>query len=143
MQEHGSFFGLIPDTIFGRFKGILAYIRTWFCALWLIFFSANTFEVVVVDQVSIVLPLLKLFGFKTIFYCHYPDKLLSGKRGLLKKIYRLGLDLTEELSLFFTDKIYVNSLFTKETFYQSFSMLRNRKVEVEILYPSIDLSKFD
>jgi hypothetical protein len=42
--------------------------------------------------------------------------LLSGKRGFLKKIYRFFIDLVEELSLLFAQKIYVNSLFTQEVF---------------------------
>ena len=72
---------------------------------------------VVADQVSVVLPLLRLFGIKTIFYCHYPDKLLSGRRNALKKIYRYFIDLVEEMSLLCADKIYVNSTFTRNVFY--------------------------
>lgn len=41
VSEHGSFFGLIPPTIFGYFKGILAYIRTVLAALWLIFYGGK------------------------------------------------------------------------------------------------------
>jgi alpha-1,3/alpha-1,6-mannosyltransferase len=64
----------------------------------------------VADQVSVVLPLLRMFGHKTIFYCHYPDKLLAGKRNnLFKRIYRLVIDFVEEISLLFANKIYVNS----------------------------------
>lgn len=79
----------------------------------MIVYEANIYDVVVADQVSVVVPLLRLFGFKVIFYCHYPDKLLSGKRGFLKRIYRFFIDLVEELSLLFAHKIYVNSLYTQ------------------------------
>jgi alpha-1,3/alpha-1,6-mannosyltransferase len=72
------------------------------------------YKAVIADQVSVVLPLLRIFGYKTIFYCHYPDKLLSGtKHNPLKKIYRFFIDLVEEISLLFAHKIYVNSQFTK------------------------------
>ena len=55
----------------------------------------NKYDVVVADQVSIVLPLLRMFRNKTIFYCHFPDKLLAGSRkNPLKKVYRFFLDLT-------------------------------------------------
>lgn len=111
--------------------------------MWLIFYNSHKFEVVVADQVSVVLPFLRLFGYKTIFYCHYPDKLLSGKRGFFKKIYRFVIDLVEEISLLFAQKIYVNSLFTQEVFYKNFRLLNFLKVKTTILYPSIDLSKFD
>jgi alpha-1,3/alpha-1,6-mannosyltransferase len=93
VHEHGSFYGLVPDTIRGRFKGLLAYFRSLLCVIWLIVHHRSSFEVVVADQVSVVLPLLRLFRIKTIFYCHYPDKLLSGKRNFLKKIYRFFIDL--------------------------------------------------
>ncbi len=57
-------------------------------------YDQYNYSVVVADQVSIVLPLLRIFGYKTIFYCHYPDKLLSGvKTNFLKKIYRFFIDL--------------------------------------------------
>jgi alpha-1,3/alpha-1,6-mannosyltransferase len=143
VHQHGSFFGLVPATILGRFKGLLAYIRSILCVIWLILHNRNTFEVVVADQVSVVLPLLRLFGIKTIFYCHYPDKLLSGKRNIIKKIYRFFIDLVEELSLFCAQKIYVNSEYTQEVFNTHFKILRKRGAQTTILYPSIDLSKFD
>jgi len=73
----------------------LAYIRSILCVIWLIMFDQNDYKVVVADQVSVVLPLLKLFGFKTIFYCHYPDKLLSGKTNIVKRIYRFFIDWVE------------------------------------------------
>ena len=113
VHQHGSFFGLVPATIFGRFKGLLAYIRCLLCTLWLITHQRSTYEVVVADQVSVVLTLLRLFGIKTIFYCHYPDKLLSGKRNFLKKIYRFFIDTVEEWSLLCAQKVYVNSLYTQ------------------------------
>ena len=98
---------------------------------------------VVADQVSVVLPLLRLFGIKTIFYCHYPDKLLSGRRSFLKQIYRFFIDLLEELSLLCAHKIYVNSLYTQEVFNTNFKILKKLNVKTTILYPSIDLAKFD
>ena len=82
-------------AIFGYFKGILAYIRTLICAIWLIFYD-GTYKAIVCDQVSFVLPFLRLSGHKTIFYCHYPDKLLAGsRRSILKKIYRFFIDSLE------------------------------------------------
>ena len=97
----------------------------------------------VADQVSVVLPLLRLFRQKTIFYCHYPDKLLSGKRGFFKRIYRFFIDWVEELSLLCAHKIYVNSEYTQQVFKDNFPSLHRRGVETTILYPSIDLKKFD
>ena len=128
VHQHGSFFGLFPPTILGRFKGLLAYIRCILCTIWLILNQRKEYEVVVADQVSVVLPILRLFGIKTIFYCHYPDKLLAGKRNWAKKIYRYLIDLVEEISLLCAHKIYVNSLYTQSVFYSNFPILRKRKV---------------
>lgn len=69
--------------------------------------------------------------------------MLAGKRGFFKKIYRFFIDLVEELSLLFAQKIYVNSLFTQEVFNQNFKILKMLGVKTTILYPCIDLSKFD
>ena len=117
VHEHGRFYSLSPATIFGYCKGILAYIRTLLCAIWLICYD-GAYQAVVCDQVSFVLPFLRLAGHNTIFYCHFPDKLLSGSRkNPLKKIYRFFIDLAEEFSLLFAKKIYVNSEYTKQIFY--------------------------
>lgn len=67
------------------------------------------FDVYIVDQQSVCVPLLRfLTGTRVVFYCHFPDKLLSGgwvfgedkvertKGGLLKKLYRWPIDKLEE-----------------------------------------------
>jgi len=33
-----------------------------------------------------------------VFYCHFPDKLLAARKTWIKKLYRLPLDLAEELT---------------------------------------------
>jgi hypothetical protein len=57
---------------------------------------------------------------------------LAGNRSnILKKIYRFFLDFTEELSLLFAKKIYVNSEFTKEIFYKHFKLIKKiKKIDV-------------
>lgn len=67
------------------------------------------FDVYIVDQQSVCVPLLRLLtGTRVVFYCHFPDKLLSGgwsfgedkvertQGGLLKRAYRLPIDKLEE-----------------------------------------------
>lgn len=67
------------------------------------------FDVYIVDQQSVCVPLLRLLtGTRVVFYCHFPDKLLSGgwifgedkvertKGGLLNTIYRWPIDKLEE-----------------------------------------------
>lgn len=101
------------------------------------------FDVVVCDQVSAVVPILRFFGYRTIFYCHHPDKLLSPRGGLIKRIYRFFIDLWEEVSLFYSNKIYVNSEYTRSVFQKHFKLLNKSKVKTDLLYPAIDFTKFD
>ena len=75
-----------------------------------------SYELVVCDQVSVSLPLLKLARMRTIFYCHFPDKRQSKQGGFFKKLYRLGLDFWEEVCIWFADLVYVNSQFTQGIF---------------------------
>lgn len=64
-------------------------------------------------QVSAVVPLLRFFNRRVVFYCHYPDKLLCVERGsAAKRMYRSVIDKVEEISLFFANEILVNSKYT-------------------------------
>lgn len=81
------------------------------------------FDVFIVDQLSVCVPLLRWFGqTRIVFYCHFPDKLLAGGKavevdsvgrskmnprdgerrgetsrpGILKRLYRLPFDKLEE-----------------------------------------------
>lgn len=48
------------------------------------------------------------------------------------------------MSLFFANKIVVNSRFTRVIFKNSFKILKTLKIkDPEILYPAIELEKFD
>ena len=77
--------------------------------LYIIFFSGR-WDVIIIDQVSVCLPIFWLFRRKTIFYCHFPDKLLCVERkSFFKKIYRFFLDSFEEISMLFTNLVLVNS----------------------------------
>jgi alpha-1,3/alpha-1,6-mannosyltransferase len=76
------------------------------------------FDVYIVDQQSVCVPILRLLtGTRVVFYCHFPDKLLSGgwsfgadkvertQGSLIKRAYRWPIDKLEEwttglLSLF-------------------------------------------
>ena len=44
----------------------------------------------------------------------------------------------------FAQKIYANSNFTKQIFYDSFKFINKiKRIDVEVLYPSIDFKQFD
>ena len=92
-------------------------------------------------KVSTPLPLLRLLGLPTIFYCHYPDLLLSTDRtSLLKRLYRLPLDWLEQWTTGLADILLVNSNFTKEVFRNTFPRLN--RLEPAVLYPSLSTKIF-
>jgi len=97
--------------------------------------------VIICDQVSACIFILKIFSSaKIVFYCHFPDKLLTKRENFLKKVYRSVIDWIEERTTGLADVILVNSHFTAETFRRNFPSLKNR--ELHILYPSLNVAKF-
>ncbi|KAJ7313652.1 hypothetical protein JRQ81_005232 [Phrynocephalus forsythii] len=95
------------------------------------------------DQVSACIPILRLARTrkKVLFYCHFPDQLLTKRESFIKRIYRKPLDWLEEYTTGMADCILVNSCFTANVFKQTFKTLSH--VNPEVLYPSLNFSKFD
>ncbi|KAF9161614.1 Alpha-1,3-mannosyltransferase-like protein [Actinomortierella ambigua] len=134
---------IVPRTLFNRFYIVCAILRNLHLALSLLFLSSETFDIIIVDQLSVSIPLLRWTGAKIFFYCHFPDKLLTRRDSLLKRLYRFPVDLIEELTTGMADSIVVNSKFTAQIFAQSFKLLHQLHVPPEVLYPSLQLDKFD
>lgn len=126
----------IPRSLFGKFHTAFAVLRMLWVTLWVIF-SADV-DVAFVDQISFCIPFLKLGGVKVLFYCHYPDKLLSKPGSLAKKLYRIPLDFLEEKTTGTADVIVTNSKFTSSVVRKHFPSI---KKELEILYPTTYMSK--
>ena len=138
------------------------------------------FDIIFVDQLSISIPLLKNFTTarvrfarplesevvltiltQILFYCHFPDQLLTKRTNILKALYRFPVDYLEEittgayLSFFFSspstsshiytmkgaaDKILVNSKFTASIFRQTFKRLGH--IKPHVLYPAINFAQY-
>jgi alpha-1,3/alpha-1,6-mannosyltransferase len=133
----------VPPTILGRFAILCAILRQLHLILQTALFSSElqklTPDAFFVDQLSAGIPLLRLLQAKAriIFYCHFPDKLLAKKGGLLKTLYRGPFDWLESWSTGCSDKIVVNSKFTKGVFGEAFPSLKNR--EPGVVYPCVDI----
>ncbi|ORY27764.1 putative glycolipid mannosyltransferase [Naematelia encephala] len=115
------------------------------------------FDIFFVDQQSVCVPLLRFaLGTRVVFYCHFPDKLLSGgwevgedkageglKRsgvGLAKKLYRWPVDKLEEWTTGQADVVLSNSHFTSRVYGRSFPSLAKRPPRV--VYPCIDIQAY-
>lgn len=88
----------LPGHFFGKFYALWAYLRMIYVSIYLVFFSSWRMDVVFCDQVSVCIPFLKLSKARIVFYCHFPDLLLTQRKSFLKKLYRALLDWLEELT---------------------------------------------
>jgi len=98
------------------------------------------FSVLFCDQISVCLPLLRLSSSKTVFYCHFPDMLLTQRKSLLKRLYRAPIDWVEEWTTGMAHSVLVNSNFTKRTFADTFKSLQ---ITPGVLYPSLIFDALD
>jgi glycosyltransferase involved in cell wall biosynthesis len=129
------------DALFGRFKALVAIVRMALLALIFAWRHARDFDVVVIDQVAHAVPLVRLFTeCRVLFYCHFPDQLLSSHVTCMQRLYRWPLDVSEQLSTASAHRVLVNSQFTLDVFKRTFNLVPTRLVaSVRVLYPSIDL----
>lgn len=137
---YGAF---LPRHIFYRFHALCAYLRCLFVAFCVLVMWPS-FDVILVDQVSFVIPLLKLKkSTKVVFYCHFPDLLLAQHTTLLRRIYRKPIDFVEEMTTGMADLILVNSKFTASTFTNTFKYLHARGIQPAVLYPAVNVDQFE
>ncbi|KAK3090589.1 hypothetical protein FSP39_012936 [Pinctada imbricata] len=131
----------LPRSILGRCYALCAYIRMIYAALYLVYFSTLSYDVVFCDQISACIPILRLSLAKVIFYCHFPDMLLTKRETLMKSLYRRPLDWLEEKTTGMADCVLVNSKFTAGIFRQTFTSLGH--ISPQVLYPIPDFSTLD
>ncbi|KAK4585781.1 hypothetical protein RGQ29_023122 [Quercus rubra] len=137
---YGAF---LPRHIFYRFHALCAYLQCIFVALCVLFMWPS-FDVILADQVSVVIPLLKLKKpTKVVFYCHFPDLLLAQHTTVLRRIYRKPIDFIEEITTGMADMILVNSRYTASTFANTFKRLHTRGLRPAVLYPAVNVDQFD
>ncbi|VDM11556.1 unnamed protein product [Wuchereria bancrofti] len=137
---------VFPRSIFGFGHALCAYIRMCIAALYICIFLKRT-ELVFSDSISSCLlifrifRLLGLFNAPVIFYCHFPDQLLTTRKGMMKRFYRVFVDWFETWTTAMADLICVNSEFTRKTVSETFPCIRTRSIHV--LYPTLNTKFFD
>jgi len=154
----------IPASILGQWcTALCSHLRVIYLALWLVYssyFQDNTPppDLIVLDVLPTPLWILRHFSKASLlFYCHFPDKLLTRNNPLLveeneegnapprrttatknKSLYRRLMDSMEDACMPLADSILVNSKFTQQVVLQEFSSLQPESLQV--LYPSLDTS---
>lgn len=97
----------VPPSIGGRFVAVCAVLRQLhlvFALLWSYRSGRRQpYDVYFVDQLSTAVPILRWLTYtRVLFYCHFPDLLLSpnrdpsGPADLLRQLYRGPIDFLEE-----------------------------------------------
>lgn len=142
--------GVLDVTVYGDFlpTNLLKKLHIFFAILRQFYLVTKLiitrqileYDYFIVDQLSFAVPILSLFSrddCKVLFYCHFPDQLLSKKGGLIKKLYRVPFNLIEEWTTGVSDKIVVNSNFTKSIFHDTFTRLND--VDPGVIYPCVDI----
>ncbi|RWS26821.1 alpha-1:3/1:6-mannosyltransferase ALG2-like protein [Leptotrombidium deliense] len=139
----------MPRSIFGKCYAMCAYLRVIIAALYVVFSRQEQFDyqLVFCDQISACIPIFKWFSAlngkksKIVFYCHFPDQLLTERNSFWKKMYRLPIDWLEEVTTGLADCVLVNSNFTAHVFRKTFSRLSN--VPIDVLHPTCNFAVFD
>ncbi|KAF2467654.1 mannosyltransferase [Lindgomyces ingoldianus] len=138
---------IVPPTILGRFAILCAILRQLHLLVQIALYSSELRDLkptsFFVDQLSAGIPLLRQLqpNVPVIFYCHFPDKLLAKKGGILKALYRGPFDWLESWSTGCSDTVVVNSKFTKSVFGEAFPSLKHR--EPGVVYPCVDTTSRD
>jgi glycosyltransferase involved in cell wall biosynthesis len=157
----------LPVNILGKGTAFCSTIRM----IYLSIVAKNTYpdaDVFVLDVLPTPIPFLTC-GIRTvksvIYYCHFPDKLLTRNsvngdviaaqstttpkkrsQNVVPGVYRAVMDRLEEWTMSYADLICVNSNFTKEEVLRVFPALRDTistcSMYLQVLHPAIDLSKF-
>lgn len=134
----------LPRSIFGKFYAFCAYFRMVYAAFYITLFQSKQekIDLIFCDLISIGIPILKFARHKPtiLFYCHFPDQLLTKAGGFLKQFYRFPLNYLEEKTTGAADGVLVNSKFTGRVFTETFKTLN---VSPDVLYPSLVTKSFD
>jgi len=123
-------------------------------------------DLIVVDVLPTPLWILSYTDAATLYYCHFPDKLLKRQQqeskkhsGALTKLYRGFMNAIEEWAMNCADVVAVNSQFTRTIVRTAFPHLERRRQQQEgegtdrrewsseaslpVLYPAFDGSSLD
>lgn len=126
----------LPTRIAGRLQAVCTGARVaWLAGV----VARETFDAVICDIVPFALPLLRRAmprSTRLIYYCHFPDQLLTPPRRGIYRAYRMPIDWLELVALRSADRVLVNSDYTRGVL----AGLGFRGAEV--VYPGVDIESF-
>jgi len=130
-----------PPVVRNRLRVPCSLMRMSFMGF-AMFCGLDAPDLVFCDLVPHVLPLLRRMSqAPLIFYCHYPDLLMTPRREGFYSWYRVPFDWLEQTGMLSADRVLVNSRFTAEVFEGTFPSLMGR-LKPEVVYPGIAVEQF-
>jgi alpha-1,3/alpha-1,6-mannosyltransferase len=131
VRIHGDF---LPRQTGGRLLAWWAIVRMAYLS-GVVALRYGPFDVIFCDLVAHALPVLrKLSTARLVFYCHFPDQLLTPTRQGWYRWYRRPIDRLEAFAMGKADRVLVNSQFTAEIFRRTFS---HCPLVPEVVYPGV------
>ncbi|EIW85584.1 glycosyltransferase family 4 protein [Coniophora puteana RWD-64-598 SS2] len=142
-----------PRSLKGKLHIVFAVARQLHLTQHLLFNSSERYDVFFIDQLSACIPFLRSFlHTRTLFYCHFPDKLLANgelilvdgeiqkrKAGAVKSLYRMPMDWLEEVTTAQSDVILANSKFTARVTRSQFPSIHK---PLRVVYPGINVEAY-
>jgi alpha-1,3/alpha-1,6-mannosyltransferase len=99
--------------------------------------SPGGFDLIFCDLVAHMIPMLRVVSrARILFYCHFPDILLTPPRHFFFNLYRAPFDWLEGAAFGMADEVLVNSEFTAGVLQQTFPDLR--RIAPRVLYPGVE-----
>ena len=124
----------LPRSLAGKAKAICAYSRAVYVAGVFSVGFAWRFDIVIMDSISVAMPMVAQI-LPVIYYCHFPDMMLTERKSWLKMLYRLPIDFVEKVTSGFADRVLVNSSFTAGVVRDTLGL-----TDTTILYPTVTFS---
>ena len=129
----------LPLHVAGRLRAPVAVLRMLGLAR-AVGAAPAAFDVILCDAVAHVVPLLRRQArCPIVFYCHFPDLLLTPPRRGWYRWYRTPLDRWETTGMNAADRVLANSAFTAAAVRRCFPALR---AAPEVLYPGVDVDAY-
>jgi alpha-1,3/alpha-1,6-mannosyltransferase len=129
----------IPPHICGRLR-VATTITTMGVVAAAALRDARRPDVIVCDVSPHVIPMIRALRRRTpvVFYCHYPDRLLTPERRGLYRLYRVPFDALDAAGTAMATSVLVNSRHTAGVFARAYPRVQVPRV----VYPGVDTERW-
>jgi alpha-1,3/alpha-1,6-mannosyltransferase len=130
----------IPAQVFGRLRVPLAIAKMVMGAI-AILRERDRPDIVLCDIAPHVIPLFRSARRRlpVVFYCHFPDRHLTGARRGWYRLYRVPIDLTEAVGTASATAVAVNSRYTARVFADTYPRIADAPT---VVYPGVDATRW-